>query len=251
MTVLRALLLLFLVAAISIAATVLFGERVLVALGVLLLQVKILAGKLWSLKTAEVLTWLKIHGTAFFRKDLFMKWLTTYAAPLLLGKAIYRRLAHWIGTARAAVAQRYAALMGWYNDRGSVEKAILALVVLLATLGLSVTSLGLWLILFSVKLPIWMISVALAALKGLWINLQKTLFRTLAFLQLGWLWRCIRPLVPAPWLAWKRRVDYRIARGVIRRRRMTVQQLAASKDRLPFRLGVMIEWLFQPPRRTR
>lgn len=249
--ILRSLLLLLVVAAISVAATIAFGERILIALGFLLLQVKVLASKLWSLSLSEIGAWLKLHGSAFFRKDLLMKWLTTYAVPLLLGKAIYRRLALWIGAARRAVADRYAVLMAWYDDRGSVEKAILALIVLVATLGLSVTSLGLWLILFSVKLPIWVISVALAALKGLWINIQKTLFRTLAFLQLGWLWRWIRPLVPAPWLAWKRRVDYRIARSVVRRRRMTVQQLAARKDRLPFRLGVMIEWLFQPPGRTR
>ncbi len=251
MTVLRALLFLFLVAAISIAATLAFGERILVALGFLLVQVKVLAGKLRGLRLSEVAAWVKLHGTGFFRKDLLMKWLTTYAAPLLLGKAIYRRIASLIGQARAAVGQRYSDMMGWYNARGTVERAILALVVLLATLALSVTSLGLWLILFSVKFPLWVIAAFMAALKGLWLNAQKTVFRMVAFLQLGWLWRWVRPWIPARWLRWKRRLDYRIARSVVRRRRMTLQQLAARKDRLPFRLGVMVEWLFQPPGRGR
>lgn len=242
----RAVLLLALVVALSAAATIAFGERILVALGFVLLQLKVILGKLWQVRPPEILAWLKLHGTAFFRKDLLMKWVSSYAVPLLLGKAVFRRMSRWVDGYRRQIADRYTAMMDWYDRLGAVEKTVAALIVLVATLGLSVSSLGLWLILFSVKLPFWVASGLVALLRTAWLGLQKTAFRTIAFLQLGWFWAWLRPRLPRGWLARKRRLDYRIARAVIRRRRMTVQQLAGRKDRLPFRTGVLVEWLFLP-----
>ena len=63
------------------------------------------------------------------------------------------------------------------------------------------------------------------------------------FFQLKWLWRGISRILPASWLERKRRFDYRVARAVIRRRRLTVKQLAEKKDSLPFRMGVLVEYL--------
>ena len=56
----------------------------------------------------------------------------------------------------------------------------------------------------------------------------------------------MRRLLPASWLEKKRRFDYRVARAVIRRRRLTVRQLAERKDSLPFRLGLLVDYLKGP-----
>jgi len=105
------------------------------------------------------------------------------------------------------------------------------------------TSMGLWLVLFSVKLPLWIAAAAAAFWRMFWLSIQKMAFKALAFLQLKWLWRGLSRLLPATWLQRKRRFDYRVARAVIRRRRLTVKQLAEKKDSLPFRLGVLVEYL--------
>ncbi len=99
---------------------------------------------------------------------------------------------------------------------------------------------GPWLILFSDNPPLWVITAFMTAHEGLRRNARKTVFRMIAFLQPGWLWRWIRPWIPARWLRWKRRLDCRIARSVVRHRRMTVQQRTARKARLPFRQAVMV-----------
>ena len=70
-----------------------------------------------------------------------------------------------------------------------------------------------------------------------WTSVEKMVFRAVAFLQLSWLWRAIRRLLPQSWLDKKRRLDFRMARAVVRRRRMTVQQLHDQKDNLMFRLN--------------
>lgn len=67
-------------------------------------------------------------------------------------------------------------------------------------------------------------------------------FKAVAFLQLAWLWRLVRRVLPESWLERKRRFDYRVARAVIRRRRMTIRQLADRKDSLPFRIGLLIDY---------
>lgn len=240
---LRALALLVIAVGLSVAATLYFGNEVLIALGLILTQIKLLGKKLVSIELPLILAWLKTQAAVFFRIELIKKWATTTLLPLLLGRAVLRRLAGWINQYRDAISMRYNTMMAWYHALHPAEKVIAALAILFATVALSITSLGLWLILFSVKLPIWIAAAAAALGRMTWVSIQKMAFRAVAFLQLSWLWRLIRKIVPSSWLARKRRFDYRVARAVIRRRRMTIRQLADRKESLPFRMGLLVEYL--------
>ncbi len=240
---LRPLALLTIAVALSVAATLYFGNEVLIALGLILTQVKVISKKLAMVELPAILAWLKLQSSAFFKVELLKKWITTTLLPLLLGKAVLRRIAAWLGEYRALISKRYLRLLRWYRDLHPVEKVIAALAILFATVALSVTSLGLWLILFSVKLPLWFAAAATALWRMTWVSVQKMTFKAVAFFQLTWLWRLIRRILPASWLERKRRFDYRVARAVIRRRRMTIRQLADRKDSLPFRLGIMVDFL--------
>ena len=227
----------------SVAATIYFGQEVLIALGLILTQFKLIAKKLATVELPLVLAWLKTQSSTFFRIELIKKWLTTTLLPLLLGKAVLRRIAAFTMRYRRAIRLRYVRLLRWYRGLSRLEKVVSALIILFATLALSVTSLGLWLILFSVKLPLWIVAVVTALGKMVWTSVQKMAFRAAAFLQLSLLWKGLRRLLPASLLERKRRFDYRVARTVIRRRRMTLRQLEARKDGLPFRIGLLVEYV--------
>ena len=242
----RGLALLIAAIAVSIAATVYFGQEVLVALGLILTQLKVIAKKLVGIELPAVLAWLKFQTTAFFRIELIKKWIMTTLLPLLLGKALLRRIAAYLSRYRRAVRMRYVRLLRWYRRLHWGEKVLAALIILAATVAVSVTSLGLWLILFSVKLPLWIAAVAAAFWKMTWTSVQKMAFKAVAFLQLSLFWRWLRRLLPASWLERKRRFDYRVARTVIRRRRMTLRQLEARKDGLPFRMGLLLDYMRGP-----
>lgn len=241
--VFRALLLLGLAIALSVAATLYFGRDVVVALGLILLQIKVILGKLAAIKLPAVLAWIKAQATEFFRIELLKKWISTSLIPLLLGSALLRRIASFQARYVQMVRDLHGRLVRWYQGLRPSVKVIAALIILAITLAVSVSSLGLWLILFSVKLPLW-IGAALAALgRMLLASLEKSTFKAIAFLQLNWLWRGLKRVLPASWLERKRRFDFRMARAIVRRRRMTVQQLAERKDTLPFRIGFLIDYL--------
>jgi len=244
----RALSLLVAAIALSWAATVYFGADVLIALGLILTQTKVIAKKLMQIEIASILAWLKVQGSVFLKIELIKKWIMTTVLPLVVGSAVLRKIARFIGRYREAIQIRYAAMMGWYSGLHPTEKTLAALIILFATIALSVTSLGLWLILFSVKLPIWLAAAAAAFWRMVWLSVQKMTFKAVAFLQLSLVWRGMTRLLPASWLERKRRFDYRVARAVIRRRRMTIRQLAEKKDSLPFRLGLLIDYLRGPDR---
>lgn len=239
----RALALLILALALSYWATVHFGQEVLIALGLILAQAKIIAKKLATIELPAVLAWLKMQTSAFFRFELIKKWMMTTVLPLVIGKAALRRIATWAGQYREAIRARYDAMMAWYDRLGTAEKVIAALAILAATVALSVTSIGLWLILFSVKLPLWIAAAATALGRMVWTTVSKMAFKAVAFFQLSVVWRVLRRVVPGSWLERKRRFDYRVARSVIRRRRMTLAQLEARKDSLPFRMGLLVGYL--------
>ena len=240
---LRAFALLIIAIGLSVLATIHFGQDVLIALGLILTQAKIIAKKLIGIELPLVFAWLKMQTTVFFRIELIKKWIMSTVLPLLLGKALLRRIAAFLARYRAAVRRRYVRMLIWYRRRHPVEKVIAALIILLATIALSVTSLGLWLILFSVKLPLWIAAVATAFGRMIWTTASKMAFKAVAFLQLSLGWRLVKRILPAALLERKRRFDYRVARAVVRRRRLTIRQLAAKKDSLPFRIGVMVEYL--------
>jgi len=245
---LRGFLLLIAAVSLSYAATVYFGNEVLIALGLILTQLKVLAKKAVGIELPAILAWLKMQASVFFRVELLKKWLTTTFLPLLLGRAALRRVAAFTDQYRRAVRLRYMRLLRWYRRLNRWEKLLSAAIILAATVALSVTSLGLWLILFSVKIPLWIVAVATALGRMVWTSAQKMAFRAAAFLQLALLWKGLKRLLPASWLARKRRFDYRVARTVIRKRRMTLAQLEARKDSLPFRMGLLVEYLRGPRR---
>ncbi len=238
---LRALLLLIAVIAVSVSLTMYFGQEVLVALGLLLTQAQTLFKKLMQVELPSILAWLKHQAAAFLRVELLKKWLMTTAVPLILGRAVLRRIEAFLGQYRAAVAKRYETMMAWYRDLDTPVKVIALLIVLFATVALSVTSIGLWLILFSVKLPFWVVAFVSSTGKMIWLSLQKYAFKLIAFFQLGWTWKFLKGRLPPDYLERKRRLDFRVARMVVRRRRMTVNQLAKRKDTLGMRLAILRE----------
>lgn len=237
----RALLVLVVVAGLSLALTWYFGEAVLLALGLIALQLQVLAKKIAAVEWPVILTWLKTETQLFFRIELLKKWLLTSALPLLVGSAVLRRIEAFFQTYRARVRAHYDALMGWFVGLQWYEKTVAALVVLFAALALSVASLGIWLILFSVKLPFWVIAALSAFGRMIWETIRKTAFKTAAFFQLGWIWRVIERRLPAQALARKRRLNFRIARRVVRHRRLTLRQLSSRKHILSLTLAVWAE----------
>ncbi len=242
----RALALLIIVIGLSVLATLHFGQEVLIALGLILTQMKVIAKKLVGIELPAILAWLKSQAEVFFRVELLKKWLSTTVVPLLLGNAVIRRIERFLGRYKAAVRSRYMALLRWYRKLEWYEKLVAALIILFAALALSVSSIGVWLILFSVKLPLWVAAVAAAAGRMVWTTIEKMAFRSLAFLQLTWVWKLLQWALPESVLERKRKLDYRVARMVVRRRRMTVKQLAERKDSLSMRLALIAEYLRQP-----
>ncbi len=237
----RAIAILFVVASVSVGLTLYFGQDVLVALGLILIQLKIVAKKLVSVELPSILAWLKTEAAMFFRIELLKKWALTTLLPLLIGNAVLKKFAAFIKSYRTALRDHYDSLLDWYSGLELPVKIITALIVLFALLGLSVTSLGLWLVLFSVKLPFWLLAAVTSAMKMTWLSARKMAFKAVAFLQLGWLWRIIRRRLPQSYLDRKRRFDFRVARMVVRRRRLTLRQLSSRKDRLSLRLAVIRE----------
>ena len=235
---LRALLILAAVAAASVALTVYFSESVLLALGLILTQIKFVAKKLAAIEWPAILTWLKTEASAFFRIELLKKWFMTSLLPLLLGSALLRRIERFAASYKDAILANYAALIAWYGQLEWYEKAVATLILLFGLLGLTVSSLGLWLILFSIKLPFWIIAALSALGQMTWASIRKMAFKAVAFFQLAWAWRLIRRLLPTAYLERKRRLDFRVARMVVRQRRMTLRQLSAQKNSLSMRIAV-------------
>lgn len=239
---LRAVLLLSFVLGASAYLTWHFGADVLLALGLILTQLKILGQKLLSIELPAILVWLKTQTAAFFRFELIKKYFYSAVVPLLMGPVVKRRIEAFLTRYKSAMRSRYDALITWYNSLEWYEKTFAAIVVLAAMLGLSVTSLGLWLVLFSVKLPFWVIAAASATGRMIWSTITKTAFKTIAFLQLGWFWRLIRRRLPDSYLDRQRRFEYRLARRVVRQRRMTLKQLEAGHNSLALRWALLMAY---------
>ena len=64
---LRPLALLVIAIGLSVAATLYFGHEVLIALGLILTQIKVIGKKLAMVELPLVLAWLKTQTSAFFR----------------------------------------------------------------------------------------------------------------------------------------------------------------------------------------
>ncbi len=241
----RAVLLLVLVTALSVALTLWFGDEVLIALGLILLQLKVIGQKIVSIELPAVLVWLKTQSRLFLRIELIKKWVMSSFVPLIMGSALRNRLEAIFAGFKVAAQDRYQRMMTWYSGLEWYEQLVAALIVILATLSLSVSSIGLWVILFSVKLP-FMIAAGVGALwRMLWTTLAKWLFKLIAFLQLGWAWKWVERRLPESYLERKRRWDFRVARAVVRRRRMTLRQLHEQKHSLSMRLSLIAGYFRQ------
>ena len=239
----RALAILFLVAAASLLLTRLFGADVLLALGLILTQLKFIAGKIAAVQPPAALAWLKSQAELFFRVELLKKYFYSTFVPVLLGAGFRRRMALWIGHYTAQVRTRFEAMMTWYRGLDWHVKLVATLIVLVATLGLSVASLGLWLVLFSVQLPFWLLAILGATLRSTLQSMGRYAFKTVMFLQLGWLWRIVKRRLPPEYLERKRRFDFRLVRRVVRHRRMTLAQLEAGHNSLSLRWALMRAYL--------
>jgi len=236
---LRALAILVLVLTASLLLTWQFGAEVLLALGLILTQIKVLWVKLLSIHPPAILVWLKNELALFFRIELIKKYFYSTMVPVLLGAGIRRRMAALIGRYTAAVRARFEAMMVWYQGLDWHVKLVATLIVLAGTLGLSVASIGLWLILFSVQLPFWLLAILGTALRSTLQSLGKYAFKTVMFLQLGWVWRLIKRRLPPEYIERKRRFDFRLVRRVVRQRRMTLKQLEAGHQTVALRWALL------------
>ena len=235
----RAIALLVLVAGGSIALSLLFGAEVLAALGLLIAQIKIIFGKIFSLSLTGLMPWLKAQGLNFARVELAKRWFMKSFLPLLLGAATQRRIATLMAEFKTRASARYAAMMDWYYGLPRPVQIIAVLIILFATLALAVTSISLWLLLFSIQLPLWIIAGLVALWNMTWLSVQKMAFRTVAFMKLYRVWGALRARIPESYLARKRRFDFRVARMVVRQRKMTLAQLEQGKTSLALRWALI------------
>ena len=241
----RTTALLILLIAVSVVLTYAIGEKVLVALGVALIQLQILTKKLFALEWAAIVLWLKTNTALFLRVELLKKWATTSVLPLFMGSVLRRRVSALIGVLQNSIRSRYDALLAWYDQLNGIEKALTALVLIAAIFALSVSSLGLWLILFSIKMPLWIVAFFAAIAKSFWQSASKMIFRAVAFFQLGILWGLTRRILPESVLKKKRRFDFRIARAVVKRRRLTLRELSSRKQTFDLKWAIFREGLRQ------
>jgi hypothetical protein len=84
---------------------------VLLALGLVLTQLQIIAKKLMAVELPSILSWLKTKASAFFRIEIFKKWFLSSILPLLIGNAVYKRLEKFVAQYRAGIAAQYTAMM--------------------------------------------------------------------------------------------------------------------------------------------
>jgi len=228
---------------VSVSLTRIFGVEILVALGLLLTQLKVIAGKSGSFLLATLPAWIKMQGANFLKIELAKHWVTKSLLPMLIGAGLQRRISGWTGRLTTGFRARSARLGAWYRDLSPGWRVLGIGVALLTVLALSVTSLGLWLFVFSVQVPIWIAAAFGTIGRMLWQSGQKMAFRAVAFMQLYRIWGLVRRRLPPEYLDRKRRFDYRIARIVVRRRRLTVAQLHARKHGLALRWALLREYL--------
>ncbi|MEM8788551.1 MAG: hypothetical protein AAGE76_09840 [Pseudomonadota bacterium] len=238
----RALAILVAVIALSIGLSIMFGAEVLAALGMAVNQLKLLFAKAAALSSRSVLIWLRAQGLNFARVEIAKRWLTKSLIPLLIGAALQRRIAAWVGQYVDLAKATYSRLMDRYRALPRPVRIVMILIAMFGMLALALSSMSLWLFLFSVQLPVWIIATLGAFWQMTWRSLQKMVFRTLAFMQIYRVWGLLRRRVPQPYLHRLRRFNFRVARIVVRRRRMTVGQLKSQKDGLAMRWALLREY---------
>ena len=239
---LRALAVLGLVAGICLGMSYWFGAEILAALGIALQQLKVVFAKIATVSATSILTWLKAQGINFARVELGKRWVMKSILPLIIGAALQRRINITFRSLIRRVKMRYRRMQRWYRAQDLAVKAVLIGIVVLSTLAVALSSMSLWLFVFSVQLPLWIIATFAALWQGLWRSLQKMVFRTLAFMQIYRVWDRVRDRLPPSYLRRVRRFNFRVARIVVKRRRMTISQLHAQKDGWSMRWALLREY---------
>lgn len=235
----RAIIILTLVASASLGLTYLLGAEILAAAGLILAQAKIVLARAASLSGGAILAWLKAQGLNFARVEIAKRWFLKSLLPLIIGAALQRRISQSLGFMKDKVATRQAAIMEWYSDLPKLVRWIVLGLGILAMLGLTMSSLGLWVLVFTVQVPVWLVAVGSAGGQMLWRTLQKTVFKTLAFMKLMSVVAFLRRRMPEGAKRQVRRMEFRMARRVVRQRKLTLRQLSAQKDGAAMRLALL------------
>ena len=239
---LRALAILAFLAGVCLGLSYWFGAEILAAIGFMVQQAKIVIARLATVSAGGVATWLKAQGINFARVELGKRWFVKSILPLLIGAALQRRISIMFRSFLRRVKLRYRRMQRWYKAQDRVMRYVLIGIVVGATLALALTSMSLWLFIFSVQVPFWIIATLGAFWQVIWRSLQKALFRTLAFMQIYRAWGFVRNRLPESYLRRVRRFNFRIARIVVKRRRMTISQLHARKDSWGMRWALIREY---------
>ncbi|MEM9779301.1 MAG: hypothetical protein AAF813_05260 [Pseudomonadota bacterium] len=238
----RALALLIVLIGVSLGLSFWFGAEVLAALGAVIAQLKVIIARTMAISSQTILVWLKAQGLNFARVELAKRWFLKSLVPMLIGAANQRRIANFVQAYTSFAKARFGEMMDWYRALPRPTRYVLILVAMSASLALALTTMSLWLLLFSVQLPMWIIAGFAAFGQLIWQTVQKTVFRTLAFMQLFRAWDFLRGRVPPAYLQRLRRFNFRIARIVVRKRRMTVAQLHDRKGNLGLRWALLLEY---------
>lgn len=241
----RALAILTVMVTLSVGLSIYFGAEILAALGLILAQLKVVITKVMALSSQTIMLWLRAQGLNFARVELAKRWFLKSLVPMLIGAANQRRIAAFVHTYTAFARARFDAMMGWYYAQPRQMRILMILIAMAATLALAITSMSLWLLLFSVQLPLWILAGLAAFWQMIWQTVQKLIFRTLAFMQLFRAWGYLRNRVPPAYLERLRQFNFRVARVVVRRRRMTLAQLHKRKGSWAMRWALFREYFRQ------
>lgn len=226
---LRALAILFALIAASVALSFAFGAEVLAALGLIASQLKIVLAKVASVSWKGIIVWLKAQGINFARVEVAKRWFLKSILPLIIGAAMQRRIAEFFKKFVDGFKRRRDRMMAAYRSWPKHVRIVSVLAVIAGMLALTISTMSIWLILISVQLPIWIIAATGSLWHIVWRTIQKLIFRTLAFMQLYKVWGFLKKRVPETYLRRKRAFDFRVARMVVKQRKLTVAQLHAQK----------------------
>ncbi|MHA3914998.1 hypothetical protein [Halovulum sp. GXIMD14793] len=239
---LRALAVLIALIAVSVALSYAFGAEVLAALGLILTQLKVVIAKTGAVTFKSIIVWLKAQGVNFAQVELVKRWFLKSILPLIVGATMQRRISEFLQRFLDGFRRRKEAMMTAYKSWPKSVQIVSALAVLVAMLVLTMTTMSVWLIIVSVQLPIWILAASGSLWTMLWKTAQKLLFRAFAFMQLYKIWDLIKRRLPESYLRRKRRFDYKVAKAVVKQRRLTVAQLHAQKNSFSMRWSLLKEY---------
>ncbi len=229
---LRALALLALVIAASVALSLVFGTQVLAALGLMIGKAKLLAANALAAVAKGAGVWLRAQGVRFARVEIAKRWVYRSLLPLVIGAAGQRRVRALLRHARRAVRRRHDAMMAWYGRQPLALRVATVGLAIAAMLALTATSVGIWVLIFSVQVPVWILA-GLGSVGSLIRDyVERAVFKTVVFMKLDRLWAWAEARLPRGLRRAKRRADLKVARTVVKGRRKAIAGAAKLGARL-------------------